>query len=104
MTQKNLVILFGGCSPEYPVSLESAGSVLEYIDRSRYQVLPIGITREGDWYYYAGDLSRIKDDTWQEDGTNCHAIAFSQNRSRRGFYAFIEKRLQFFHRCAWDFS
>ena len=40
MTQKNLVILFGGCSPEYPVSLESAGSVLEYIDRSRYQVLP----------------------------------------------------------------
>lgn len=96
MTQKNLVVLFGGCSPEYPVSLESAGSVLEYVDHSRYRVLPVGITREGDWYYYAGDLSRIKDDTWQEDGTNCHAIAFSQNRSRRGFYAFIEKRLQFF--------
>ena len=96
MTQKNLVVLFGGCSPEYPVSLESAGSVLEYVDHSRYRVLPVGITREGDWYYYAGDLSRIKDDTWQEDGTNCHAIAFSQNRSRRGFYACIEKRLQFF--------
>ena len=43
MTQKNLVVLFGGCSPEYPVSLESAGSVLEYVDHSRYRVLPVGI-------------------------------------------------------------
>lgn len=43
MTKKNLAVLFGGCSPEYPVSLQSASAVLEHIDRSRYHVLPIGI-------------------------------------------------------------
>lgn len=42
-------ILFGGRSGEHEVSLLSAASILKAIDRTKYEVVPIGITREGRW-------------------------------------------------------
>jgi D-alanine-D-alanine ligase len=42
-------VLFGGRSGEHEVSLLSAASVLKAIDRSKYEVVPIGITKEGRW-------------------------------------------------------
>jgi D-alanine-D-alanine ligase len=42
-------VLFGGRSGEHEVSLLSAASVLEQIDRKKYDVVPIGITKEGRW-------------------------------------------------------
>ena len=42
-------ILFGGRSGEHEVSLLSAASILHAIDRRRFDVVPIGITREGRW-------------------------------------------------------
>lgn len=42
-------ILFGGRSGEHEVSLLSAASVLEAIDKEQYEVVPIGITKEGRW-------------------------------------------------------
>jgi D-alanine-D-alanine ligase len=44
-----LVVLFGGQSAEHEVSCVSAGSVLGAVDRARYDVVPIGITRDGTW-------------------------------------------------------
>lgn len=86
MTKKNLAVLFGGASPEYPVSLQSASAVLEYVDRSRYHVLPIGISQEGEWFHYTGALDHIAADTWQEDAAHCRPIALSQSRRQRGFF------------------
>ncbi len=42
-------ILFGGRSGEHDVSLTSAASVMKALDPARYEVVPIGITREGHW-------------------------------------------------------
>src|SRR5271170_8281322 len=42
-------ILFGGRSGEHEVSLLSAASILKAIDRTRYDVIPIGITKQGQW-------------------------------------------------------
>ena len=42
-------ILFGGRSGEHEVSLLSAASVVEAIDKSKYEVVPIGITKDGRW-------------------------------------------------------
>src|SRR5271168_3258644 len=47
-------ILFGGCSGEHEVSLLSAASILNAIDRKKFDVTPIGITKEGRWLA-AGD-------------------------------------------------
>ena len=42
-------VLFGGRSGEHEVSLLSAASVLNAIDKKKYEVVPIGITKEGRW-------------------------------------------------------
>ena len=44
-----LGILFGGRSGEHEVSLTSAASLLKALDPAKYEVIPIGITREGRW-------------------------------------------------------
>ena len=49
MKKLRVGILFGGRSGEHEVSLLSAASVLAAIDRTRYEVIPIGITKEGRW-------------------------------------------------------
>ncbi|MFP5230693.1 MAG: D-alanine--D-alanine ligase family protein [Acidobacteriota bacterium] len=51
-------ILFGGRSGEHEVSLLSAASVLQAIDRKKYDVVPIGITKEGRWVT-AGHAERL---------------------------------------------
>jgi D-alanine-D-alanine ligase len=59
MTKKLRVgILFGGRSSEHEVSLLSAASVLKAIDRSKFDVVPIGITKEGHWLA-AGDAHNL---------------------------------------------
>jgi D-alanine-D-alanine ligase len=42
-------VIFGGQSGEHEVSLRSAGSVVEAIDTTKYEVVPIGISKEGKW-------------------------------------------------------
>ena len=49
MKKLRVGVLFGGRSGEHEVSLLSAASILEAIDKSRYDVVPIGITKEGKW-------------------------------------------------------
>jgi D-alanine-D-alanine ligase len=51
-------ILFGGRSGEHEVSLLSAASILKAIDRSKFDVVPIGITKEGRWLA-AGDAENL---------------------------------------------
>jgi D-alanine-D-alanine ligase len=51
-------ILFGGRSGEHEVSLLSAASILEAIDRTKFDVVPIGITKEGRWLA-AGDARNL---------------------------------------------
>lgn len=47
--KKKVGVIFGGRSGEHEVSLVSARSVMSALDREKYEVVPIGITREGAW-------------------------------------------------------
>src|SRR5438034_11224480 len=50
MTRKiRIGVIFGGRSGEHEVSVRSARSVIEAIDKSKYEVIPIAITKEGNW-------------------------------------------------------
>src|SRR5271155_4000176 len=60
MVKLRVGILFGGRSGEHEVSLLSAASVLHAIDRSRFDVVPIGITKEGHWVV-AAEAERLLD-------------------------------------------
>ena len=66
MKKLSVCILFGGMSPEHEVSLRSAESVLNNIDKSKYNVFPVGITKDGDWILYTGrDFSLLPSGEWK---------------------------------------
>ncbi len=67
MSRLNVLVFFGGCSPEYEVSLESAYAVIENLDRAKYRPLPLGITMDGRWLYFRGDPQKILDNTWANE-------------------------------------
>ncbi|GAA5011419.1 D-alanine--D-alanine ligase family protein [Kitasatospora paranensis] len=54
-----VAIVFGGRSSEHGVSVVTAASVLRAIDRTKYEVLPIGITHEGRWALVADEPARM---------------------------------------------
>lgn len=62
-----VAVLFGGQSTEHEVSRNSAVSVLKNIDRKKYDVFPIGITRDGDWIEYSGDINKISNGDWETE-------------------------------------
>lgn len=49
-----IAMFYGGRSGEHEVSLRSAASIFDHLDRSKYDVFPIGITLEGRWYLQDG--------------------------------------------------
>ena len=56
-----VAVVFGGRSSEHAISCVTAGSVLEAIDRGRYDVVPIGIATDGRWVLESGDPERLRD-------------------------------------------
>jgi D-alanine-D-alanine ligase len=52
-----LLVLFGGRSGEHAVSCVSAGGILDNLDRGRFDVVPVGITRDGEWLAVGEDTS-----------------------------------------------
>jgi D-alanine-D-alanine ligase len=49
MIKLNVVLLFGGPSSEHEISCATAAGVMGAIDRSKYNLIPVGITKSGDW-------------------------------------------------------
>lgn len=60
MSKLRIGVIFGGRSGEHEVSLVSASSVINSLDRERYDVIPIGITQEGRWVSSGRALDVLK--------------------------------------------
>ena len=71
---KNVLVLFGGASSEHDVSTVSACSVLKHIPAEKYAIYMMGITKEGQWYLYEGDVDALPDDGWLTSGTRTPAF------------------------------
>lgn len=82
----SLVILFGGVSSEHEVSCISAASVLDHIDRQKYHVSTIGITKEGNWFLTGSPIVNISDGSWEKDESN-RRVLLAPDRSNGGFMA-----------------
>jgi D-alanine--D-alanine ligase len=54
-----VAVVFGGRGPEHPVSCMGGGNMLGAIDRDRYEVIPIGITTDGNWVQVADAPDRL---------------------------------------------
>ncbi len=63
--KKQLAVIFGGQSSEHDVSCVSAANIIEGIDKEKYEIHKIGITKEGNWLYVE-EVDSIRDGSWRE--------------------------------------
>ena len=90
---KQIAVLFGGCSPEYGVSLESAAGVLRALDRSLYTPVMVGITQAGEWLHFTGGIEEIATDGWR-NAADCRPCALSPDRRARALLIFHRERVE----------
>lgn len=68
--KKKLCVLFGGQSPEHEISRKSVTSILNNLDKNKYDIDLVGITKSGEWFLYTGDYGQIEDGSWEKDIEN----------------------------------
>src|SRR6185369_17737191 len=68
-------VIFGGRSGEHEVSIRSARSVIDAIDKSKYDVIPIAITKEGNWLGSAASSRLLPPETQKRMPANATANA-----------------------------
>jgi D-alanine-D-alanine ligase len=61
--KQTVALLFGGKGEEHGVSCRSAAAVFERLRKSKYRVIPIGIDRGGDFFFYRGDMAAVNEAT-----------------------------------------
>ena len=55
-----LAVIFGGMSTEHDVSVVSGTSILKNLDKSKYEILPLYIDNNGDWFKYTKNINDIE--------------------------------------------
>lgn len=84
MKKINLVVLFGGVSTEHEVSCVSAASILKNADQEKYNLYPVGISKDGQWFYYeSSDYEAIENGRWLDSDCLTPAI-LSPDRKTHG--------------------
>lgn len=68
MAEKNIVVIMGGRSSEHEVSLVSAATVVENINTEVYNVIMVGITKDGQWKLIES-LDKVRDGSWVQGRT-----------------------------------
>lgn len=91
-----IAIIYGGCSSEYGVSLQSAYAVISCMDKTKYTPVLIGITQAGEWFHFNGDIEKIAADTWCND-SDCTPAAVSLNRSEHNLLIFTQNGVEKIH-------
>lgn len=82
----SVLICCGGRSPEHNISLLSANSILSYIDRVKYDVKVVGITKDGIWKYHGDQLQISNPSSANQvalDDAELHTVLLSQNYADR---------------------
>lgn len=59
MSKLKLAVIFGGMSTEHDVSIVSGASVLNNLDKEKYEIYPIYIDTNGNWYKYVGLIEKL---------------------------------------------
>ncbi len=60
MAKLRVGVIFGGRSGEHEVSLVTATSIIEALDKNKYEIIPIGITKQGEWVAGENALAELK--------------------------------------------
>ncbi len=74
MSKKKIAVLFGGVSSEHEVSQISASAIINNLNREKYDLILIGITKSGKWFIFNGNVDDIKNGKWENDKDNKKAF------------------------------
>lgn len=66
MDKINVMVIFGGRSGEHEISLLSAASIIRAMDKDKYNIITVGITRDGIWKLYQGPVDEIENGNWEQ--------------------------------------
>jgi D-alanine-D-alanine ligase len=81
-SKQKIAVLFGGRSGEHDVSLMSARSVLSVLSADKYEVIQVGVTRDGRWFTGPNALEALENETT----AGLEHVIFSPDPSERGLF------------------
>lgn len=84
MSKRKIAVIFGGVSSEHEVSLLSTASVLRNIPRERFDTVNVGITKDGRWFRYDGEIENIENGEWERDNDKLTPASVSPDRAVHG--------------------
>lgn len=82
--KKKICVLFGGESTEYEISLRSAYSVIKNLDKEKFDIITVGITKDGKWFLYDGEYDKIPTDNWYSDDLKAVSLLHGLKGARLG--------------------
>ncbi|SDK86441.1 D-alanine--D-alanine ligase family protein [Natronincola ferrireducens] len=83
MKKLNVMVVFGGQSGEHEVSLMSVTSILKVMNREKYNIMPVGITKEGIWKVYKGPFDKIATGEWEALAEDKEVISLGKNNGEK---------------------
>lgn len=93
MAKTTIAVLFGGVSSEHEVSRMSATSVLNNLDKEKFNVLAVGIKKDGSWHLYPGPTEGLCTGEWEACKENI-PVAFCPGSGMKGLVAFENGRVR----------
>ncbi len=88
--KKKLCVIFGGESPEHDISQKSVTSVLNNLNKDKYDIYTVGITRDGKWYLYTGAWDKIESGAWKQDENELKTAFISPDSTQHGIVVLSE--------------
>ncbi|MDD2573572.1 MAG: D-alanine--D-alanine ligase family protein [Bacillota bacterium] len=80
-----VAVVFGGQSGEHEVSLMSSTSIINALDKEKYEIIMIGITRQGSWKHYDGPVDKIITGEWERGSKNLDESKYNFLTTGEGF-------------------
>lgn len=91
--KKKVCVVFGGMSPEHDISLKSVTSVINNLDKEKYEIIKIGITKSGKWYLYQGADDKIESGEWEKDENSLKRAVISPDGEDKAILIFDGERV-----------
>lgn len=92
MIKKVVAVIFGGQSSEHEISKISASTIIKNLSKEKYSIIPIYITKNGQWKLYEGALENISNDGWEKYSTNA---IISPDTNHKGILRIVGEKVKF---------
>lgn len=83
MGKLNIALLFGGMSSEHEVSRVSSAAIYDNLDREKYEIYKVGMTKDGRWFLTEASSDQMRDGSWENLAGNVPAY-ISPDRNSQG--------------------